>query len=184
MKLTIQARESKSKSEINRIRREGNVPAVIYDKKGTSRAITIMGDEFSAHLRGLEKGCLATQFFEVADGAHKYKAIVKDITYCRTKYDILHIDLMKVEENDEITIHIPVLCKGMDECLGVTEGGQIKRAKRSVKVTLKAKEVPKAFVLDVGHMRLGDALRVRDLNTTEGMKVRLQESLVLVSVSK
>ncbi len=184
MKLTIQARESTSKSEINRIRREGKIPAVVYDKKGASRPVIVLGEEFSAHLRVMEKGCLATQFFEVTEGGQKYKAIVKDIAYCRTKYNVLHIDLMKVEDADEITIHIPILCKGLDECLGVTEGGQIKRVKRSVKVTLKAKEVPKAFVLDVANLRLGEALRVRDLDTTEGMKVRLQESLVLVTVSK
>lgn len=184
MKLTIRARKSTNKSETARIRREGDIPAIIYDRKGESQSVTVLGAEFSAHLRSIEKGCLATQFFEVSAEGEKFRALVKDIAYCRTTYNILHIDLMKVEEEDQVTIHVPVLCKGTDTCVGVTEGGQIKRVKRSVKTTLTVKDVPKAFYLDVSNVRLGESLRVRDLDTKDGMKVRLQESLVLVSVSK
>lgn len=184
MDLTISAREKVSKGENNRIRRAGDIPAVVYDKSGNAKAVTINGAEFHAHLRAIEKGCLATQFFNVTDGKDKFKALIKDITYDRTKYTVLHIDLMKVEDKDDITIHVPVLCKGEDVCAGITEGGQLKRVKRSVKVSLKVGDIPKAFVLDVSKVRLGEALRVRDLDLKEGMNVRLQKTQVLVAVSK
>lgn len=184
MELTVKARKSRAKSEINRIRREGDIPAVVYDRKGESCSVTVSGGEFRAHLRNMEKGCLATQFFQVNEEGKTYKTLVKDITYDRTRYDILHLDLMKVNDEDEVTIHIPVLFKGDDMCVGVKEGGQLKRVKRSVKVTLKVGDIPKAFELDVTNVRLGEALRVRDLDVKEGMKVRLQDSLVLASVSK
>ena len=184
MELTIQARESKSKGELNRIRRAGNIPAVVYNKGEENKSVTISGVEFQAHLRAIEKGTLATQFFTIIDGSEKYKVLLKDITYCRTKYTIQHMDLMKVSDADDVTIHIPVKCKGEDECVGIVEGGQLKKVKRSVKVSLKVKDIPKAFVLDVAKIKLGEALRVRDLDVKEGMTVRLQQSLVLVSVSK
>lgn len=184
MELTIKAREKKSKSEINRIRREGDIPAVVYDKKGNAKSVTVTGTEFHAHLRAIEKGCLATKFFNITDGKEKYKVLIKDITYNRTTYNVLHLDMMKVEDQDQVTIHIPVLCKGEDSCIGINEGGQLKRVKRSVKVSLKVADIPDAFVVDVSKIALGEALRVRDLSLKEGMRVRLQPTQVLVTVSK
>ncbi len=184
MELTITARKQKSKSEINRIRREGDIPAVVYRKGIDSKPVTVSGPQFQAHLRGIEKGCLATQFFNITDGKEKYRVLLKDITYNRTTYDIQHIDMLIVEDSDVITIHVPIICKNEEDCVGIVEGGQLKRVKRSVKTSLKVSDVPKAFVVDVAGVKLGDAIRVRDLELKEGMKVKLQQTQVLVTVSK
>lgn len=184
MELKLEKRDTSKKSELGRIRRDGAIPAVIYLRKGESVPVSLRADVFQAHLRAIPKGCLATAFFTVGYEGKTFKALVKDINYHRTTYNILHVDLMQVEDSDRITVHIPVTCKGVDQCLGVTQGGQLKRVKRSVKVSVPVGEMPQVFELDVTGLELDKSLRVRDLSLTPSMRPRLQEHQILVAVSK
>ena len=184
MKLQLEKRSLTSKSAIGKIRRGGDIPAVIYNSGKESTPVVVNGKEFDAHLRHIRKGCLATQKFEAELDGKKVSLIVKDIQYHRTTYNIEHIDFMELQGAQEITIHVPVVSKGDDSCVGVTQGGQLKRVKRSVKVSMKASEMPEAFVVDVSGLQLGESIRVKDLDVLPSMKVRLQEHQVLFSVSK
>lgn len=184
MELKLTKREISKKSELGRIRREGGIPAVVYLRKGPSVPVFLRADVFQAHLRAITKGCLATAFFNVEFEGKKFKALVKDITYHRTTYDIQHIDLMQVEDSDRITVHIPVVCKGVDQCVGVTQGGQLKKVKRSVKVSVTVAEMPSVFELDVTGLELDKSLRVRDIAFSPSIRPRLQEHQILVAVSK
>ena len=184
MDLKLEKRVAGKKSELSRIRREGNYPAVLYVKGSESVAVEIDGEVFQTHLRNMPEGTLATQIFNVELDGRKFKAITKDIRYHRTTYNIQHIDLMEVADEDLVSVHIPVMCKGVDRCLGITQGGQLKRVKRSVKVTVKVGEMPEVFTLDVTKVQLGESLRVKDVELTPSMKLGISKAQVLVAVSK
>jgi large subunit ribosomal protein L25 len=184
MELKATTRESGKKSELGRIRREGNIPAVIYSSGKEAVPVSIDGVLFRASLRKMTAGCLATQKFKVNFGNETFTVIVKDIHYERTTYDILHIDFMRVAEDDVVTVHVPVVCKGKEQCIGVSQGGQLKVVKRSVKVSMKLKDMPEAFIVDVSPISLGESFRVRDVPMVGSMKPKIDGSQVLLSVSK
>lgn len=172
------------KSDLGRIRRKGDIPGVVYHGGKENTTVTIDGPMFQAHLRAIQKGCLATTRFEVDLDGETFQAIVKDISYHRTTYNIEHIDLMKVTSDQIVTVHVPIVCKGVDTCIGITQGGQLKTEKRSVKISLKVKEMPEAFTLDVSPLSLGESIRVRDLVLTGDMKAKIDGNQILVTVSK
>ena len=85
MKLKIKKRLGEKKSEITEMRRAGDIPAVIYSKKGKTQICTVDGVEFRTHLRHIEKGSLPTVVFECqGDETTAKKVIVKEIQYHRT----------------------------------------------------------------------------------------------------
>ena len=63
MQLEILKREKQSKSEIKKIRREGNIPGVIYNTSKENENIFINGREFDAILRGIKEDRLSTTIF-------------------------------------------------------------------------------------------------------------------------
>jgi large subunit ribosomal protein L25 len=75
MKLSVFPRTLGKKSEINRIRREGGVPAVLYGRDQSMKSFFLKGVELQAILRKLKSGLLATIFFELHEGTHVLKAI-------------------------------------------------------------------------------------------------------------
>ncbi len=185
MDLKLEKRLGNKDSELGAIRRNGDIPAVIYlrEKKG-SVSITVNGVEFAAFLRRMQKGCLSTELLAVEYEGKKTNALVKDISYHRVTYAIEHLDLMEVALDDQVQVNIPVICKGDELCPGVTQGGQIKIVKRALETSVQVKEMPKLFSLDVSVLNLGDSIRIRDLNLSPSMKIAIQRDQVLVVVSK
>src|SRR5690348_9523601 len=115
-KLTVYPRKDLKKSETNRIRREGNIPAVLYGQGHPSEAIWLKGEEVQALLRDLKSGLLATTTFELEGKQKTYKAIIKDIHYHVATYAILHIDFALLEEDREVTVNVPIQILGVAEC--------------------------------------------------------------------
>lgn len=184
MKLNLMKREPRKKGELGKLRRDGNIPAVLYQTGKEGIPVTVDGSVFRAHLRSMTRGCLATQKFEVELDGKTFSCIVKDITYHRTSYNILHLDFMQVKESDVVTLHVPITTKGEDRCVGISQGGQLKRVKRSVKVSCKVSELPESFILDVAPVVLGGVIRVSDVELQPSMKLRENEKQVLIALSK
>ena len=185
MDLKLEKRLGNKKSELGSIRREGNIPAVFYLREGKgSVSVQLNGGDFQSLLRKIQKGCLSTELLSVEYEGKKLHAIVKDISYHRVTYAIEHLDLMEVKTDDLVNVNIPIICKGEEGCPGITQGGQLKMVKRSLRTNVKVSEMPKAFVLDVNTLSLGGSIRIRDLSLTPSMRIGIQRDQVLVVVSK
>lgn len=184
MKLELKKRQEGSKSALKMIRRRGDIPAIVYQSEKESLKVIVDGVQFSKHLREMKKGSLSTVRFECAFEGKSFSAIIKDISYHRTTYRVEHIDLMPIEDTKRIRLNIPILPKDLEDCPGISQGGQLKRAKHSVPVSVKAKYFPEAFRVSVNKLNLGDSIRVRDLEKVETMKVLMAEHQVLLAVSK
>ena len=184
MELKLEKRSVGLKSELKKIKREGNIPAILYGKSGKVDPVIVNGREFETHLRHMKKGCLSTQIFDLSYDGNTYKAIVKDIDYHRVSYAICHLDLMLVKDDETITVKIPVVCTGEDVCVGINQGGQMKTSKRYIKTTLQVSQMPESFVIDVSKMEIGSARKVKDVELTSSMKIRDNKDLTLVSINK
>ena len=77
MKLTVTPRGNKTKGETKVIRREGNIPAILYSTERPCEPIIVNGVEFSTHLRALKPGHLSTTIFTLSDGKKERRVIIK-----------------------------------------------------------------------------------------------------------
>ena len=184
MELRLKKRDVLKKSITKRMRAMGDIPAVLYKKGRENVLVVIDGQEFKKHLQIIPKGQLSTQIFTCEIEGTKLQALVKDISYHRTTYQVRHMDLQIVEPEDRISVHIPLVYKGADRCPGVIQGGYVKLVRRSVPVRLSTKEMIPVFELDVSKLQLGESLRIRDLVTTERMQIHLDPKLVLLTIGK
>ena len=95
MKLKVKTRNAETKKEITCMRREGNIPAVLYAKDQPNRLLEVDGVEFAAHLRKMPEGSLPNTVFHLEDESGQVtKVLVKDIQYHRTTYKVLHLDFL------------------------------------------------------------------------------------------
>ncbi len=163
MKLTVHERKSMKKGETNKIRREGNIPGVLYGKGKANRNIVINGEELRAILRDLKSGLLSTTIFNVHDGKESYRAIIKDIHYHVANYNILHLDLTMLEDHQPISLNVPIQIVGAADCVGVKLGGFLRQVIRSMKVSCLPKDIPQGFVLDVRELGMNQSKRLSDI---------------------
>lgn len=182
MQLTIRKREKK---EIKNLRRTNNIPAIVYAKGKENENIYLDRFELNKRLASLKPGELATIIFTLESENENFKAIVKDIQYFVTSYNIAHIDFMKLDDNAKISVNVPIVFTGLNECKGIKLGGNFHQVIRTLKVRCFPKDLPKEFVIDIANMELGQAKRLSDIvlpKEVEAVSKRLNE--VVVSVTK
>lgn len=184
MKLTVKTREGNKKGVLRAIRREGDIPAILYGAKEKTCSLRVNGSEFQAHLRSLEKGHLPTTVFELHVGKEKVSAIVKEIQYHPTTYQVIHLDFQEMQKGGIIEVNIPVECTHKAECVGVKLGGFLRQVKGHVKVRCAFENLPTSFSVDVQKLGIKQSKRVRDLEMPRGVECLASKEDVVVTVGK
>lgn len=185
-KLTVFQRNDLKKGETNKIRREGNIPGVIYGKGKPNEPVYVKGDEFNAVLRNMKGGLLATTVFELHEGNQRRKAIVKDIQYHRASYAIEHLDFAAVDDKQPVTVNVPIQVVGAADCPGIKLGGFLRQVIRALKVTCLPKDIPSEFVVDISKMNIAESLRLSDIQIPHAVRPlgRMNEVAVVIAKAK
>ncbi len=147
MKLTLAKRTGSTKGEIKKIRREGNIPAVLYGSGSSVEKVFVKGDEFNAILRNLKQGLLPTTLFDLELEGKKYQAVIKDIQYNAATYAVEHIDLFLLfqrqarlrqcaDSDSRESLNVP----------GIKLGGTLRQVIRSLKVACLPHQIPSEFL--------------------------------------
>lgn len=184
MKLTVAKRTSATKSAIKAIRREGNIPAVIYGLGHDVEKITINGSEFQAILRKLPQGQLATSVFEIHLDGKTRKAIVKDVQYNVATYFVEHIDFLLLSSDKPVTVNVPIQILGAADCPGIKLGGTFRQVIRSLKVTCLPKDIPSEFQIDIRELNIAQSKCLSDIAIPSNVRPLAALNQVAVVIAK
>lgn len=184
MKLKTIKRDSNSKGETNRLRREGFIPAIMYHNGKPGHAIAVNDAEFQAILRTVKPGHLPTQRFTLVDAQGKEtSSLIKEIQYHPTTYRVLHLDFEELDAGVAVNVKVPIVCTGVIDCVGLKVGGVLRQVIRHLPVRCLPKDIPTSFELDIREMNLGDKKRLRDLSIPQTLRPlqELKEVAILIA---
>jgi len=164
-------RENVGKKDAAHLRAEKRVPAVIYG-----------GDDqthFSLDLIELSKYVYTADVFkfEIEIGGKKSEAILKDLQFHPVSDRIIHADFLEVIEGKPVKMDLPVHITGSS--IGVRNGGRLAVLFRRIKITGLPKDFPDYAELDITKLRIGMALRIKDLNIPGVTILHHPESIVV-----
>lgn len=185
MKLNLITRADKGKTASRRLRREGVIPAVLYSQGQAGETIAIEKDGFAAYLRQVQKGHLSTTVFTLVDPSGKERqAIVKEIQYHPTNYEVLHLDFEELLKEQATNVKVPIECIGVADCVGVKQGGVLRQVIRHLRVRCLPKDIPADFKLDVSKLEMRQSLRLRDIQLPETLRPLADLNEVAVGIVK
>ena len=184
MKLSLSKRKADKKSEKSLIRHRGNIPAVVYSKGKENHFISVDGNEFNAILRQIPKGHLPTTVIELEGEGLSFKAIVKDIQYESTTYNVLHLDFLELQKETPVNVNVPIRCIGVEECPGIKLGGFLRQVMRHVRVNCLPKDMPKEVVVDVKDLGIKQTRRIKDVVVPQEVAPLAAREDVVVVIAK
>jgi large subunit ribosomal protein L25 len=183
MKLNMIKRVNEKKGDIKVLRRQGQIPSILYSQTRPTESICVNSTEFGACLRQIPQGRLATTVFDLSDGSAQVRAIVKDIQYHPTTYQILHIDFVELVDGKKVSVKVPVECTGVADCSGIKLGGFLRQVIRYVKVECDPNAIPAKFDIDVRDLGIKQTRRVSDIKLPQDVRplAKLDEVLVVIA---
>ncbi len=181
MELSIFKRE---KNQVKKLRHQGYIPAVVYGKGMQNENIYLNKQQLNKKFSKLNFGDLSTCIFTLKGEDQTFKAIIKDIQYFVINYEIMHLDFLKIDEKVKITTKVPIRCIGINECVGIKQGGNFRQMIRAMKVKCLPKDLPKEFIIDITNMEIGSVKRLNDITLPKGVisvSRRLKEVVVTIT---
>ena len=166
-------RENVGKKGANTLRKEGSIPAVVY------------GGKEQLHFSILENEAKKLVFtpnvylIEIDVNGKKFKAILQETQVHPVTDRILHLDFLEIKENSPFKLNLPVRLEGFSK--GVRNGGNLSQNFRTLKVMGLLKDMPEAVKIDITPLKIGEKIRVLDLNIP-GLKFSDPENAVVVGV--
>ena len=161
-KLEAQERQARGSSEARRLRKQGKLPAIIYGHGEAPQNIAV--DQHALN-QVLEHG---KRIVDLAMGGAAQAALIKDVQFDYLGTNPVHVDFMRVSRDERVTVSVPLEFKGTPA--GVAEGGVFVHDQVDIEVECLATEIPESIRVNVGALKIGDALHVRDLELPEGVK--------------
>ena len=163
------AREMQGKGASRRLRHLGKVPAILYGGPLGPQALVLDQQNL---LTMIESEKFYSSIVSVKIGAATQEAIIKDVQMHPARHAVVHVDLQRVVENEQIRLHLPIHFRGEAACPGVkTQGGIVSHMRSDVEVTCLPKDLPEFLEIDLSAMSLDDTLFLSDIPLPAGLTI-------------
>jgi len=159
-----------------RLRREGKIPAVIYGKEIESTPISVDAKEFL----NIMKTHGETTLLNLEIQGNNHTVLTKEIQRDTMKGMIIHVDFQKVSMTDKVEFNLPIALKGDAE--GVKMGGVLQFQKREVTAKAMPKDMIEVLEVDISNLKIGDVLKVSDLEVDDKITILDDPDEIVVSV--
>jgi large subunit ribosomal protein L25 len=166
--LIAEFRQDQGKGASRRLRLQGKVPAIIY---GGGREPRSLSFDHNKLLRQMDNEAFYSSILNVKVGDNSQAAIVKDVQRHPAKRQVLHIDLQRILEDEEIRMNIPLHFLGEETAPGIKAGGSVARLMSEVEITCLPRNLPEYLEVDISGMELDDMLHLSDLKVPEGVEI-------------
>lgn len=149
-------RDKLGKSNSKSLRKDGNVPCVLY------------GGKESIHFHVMDNSILNLVYtpkvyiVKLDINGKKYDAIIKDIQFHPVTDKVNHIDFFEIDMNKPINIGLPVKTFGDSE--GIKQGGKLHIHSHRLLVKGLIKDFPDTLDIDISNLALGKSLKVGEVS--------------------
>ena len=164
-----ETRNDQGKGASRRLRRAGQVPAILYGGKGEPSNITL--NQLSL-LTMIDNEKFYSSIINIKLDGKDQQAIVKDVQMHPAKAQVLHVDLQRVLADQPIRLHLPIHFLNQNTCPGVkTQGGQVSHLRTDIEISCLPKDLPEAIEVDMGAMSLNETIFLKDVKLPAGVTV-------------
>ncbi|MDR1413446.1 MAG: 50S ribosomal protein L25 [Puniceicoccales bacterium] len=177
LKLSVAKRTEFGRGMMKRLRKSGNVPAIVYGHSG-STSLTVRDKDLRDLLK--KKGQSAALVDISIDGKETLLSDIADIQRDPVTDAFLHVDFHEVLQTEKMTTIVPLKFSG--EPVGVkVKGGILDIARHEVSVRCFPADLPALIGVDIGALDIGDIIHLGNLQIPQGVELLGDHATPVVS---
>jgi large subunit ribosomal protein L25 len=178
--LAVTARDESEKVEV--MRKNGDVPAVVYGTKQVPIAITLSGKEFEK----VRKEAGESTIVELSGLEEPIEVLIKSVDFHPVKQQVTHVDFYAFERGKDMTTTVPLEFIG-EAPVEESKDGSVTKVLYEVEVTCRPSHLPSHIDVDIsGLVHVEDKIHISDLKAPEGVVVEgdPEDPVVVVSAAR
>ncbi|MCB1424346.1 MAG: 50S ribosomal protein L25/general stress protein Ctc, partial [Notoacmeibacter sp.] len=164
--LTAVKRDRAGKGSSRALRRNGQIPAVIYGDKKAPVSIALPYKE--VHLK-IHAGGFMTTIATINVDGEKIQVLPKDYQMDPVRGFTTHVDFLRVSRNTMVTVEVPVHFLNDEAAPGIKRGGVLNVVRHEVEVECPANAIPDALEIDLTGLDIGDSVHISAVKLPKGV---------------
>ena len=160
--LPVEPRDKLGSANSRRYRRAGMIPCILYGGGQENVRLVTEAAQFGEILKA------HTAIVRLKQGDNEQTALIREVTWDTFGEFVEHIDLTRVELEDQVKIRVPVEFVGV--AAGVAAGGVLHVVANEVEVLSRVGSIPSELRVDISRLEIGDAVHIGDLDYPESVQ--------------
>ena len=160
-------RNSNSSGQINKLRTDGFIPAVLYGGKKDNLNISLK----KLHLQEIiNTETFMSKVFEMDIDGSAEKVLPRDVAYDPVSDEPIHIDFMRIVKGSKLALEIPVKFINSEKSPGLKKGGVLNIVRRKVELKCPAENIPDEIIVDLDNTEINSSLKISSVKLPENVK--------------
>ncbi|HLB55977.1 MAG TPA: 50S ribosomal protein L25/general stress protein Ctc [Coxiellaceae bacterium] len=152
-----QARVASGKPAARRLRREDKVPAIVY---GTDKAPMPISLSHNKVIKALEHESVYSHILTLNIDKNPEKVVLKALLRHPTKPRIMHMDFLRINTKEKLTMRVPLHFLGEDKAPGIKDMGVLSKLITHVDVSCLPADLPEFIAVDISGLKIGDSIHM------------------------
>ena len=164
-------RVTNTKGELNSLRVNGNVPAIIYGGTEKNQKISL-SKKVVKNL--IEKENFLSNIIKLSIEGKAENVLPREITYDVVTDEPTHIDFLRIVKGAKVILEISVKFINHDKSPGLKRGGVLNIVRRRVELKCPTENIPNKLVVDLENKEIGESFKISSIKLPEGVTPTIQ----------
>ncbi len=175
IKLQVEKREGLGKNIAKKLRRQGQIPGVLYGK-GESTAVKVSRGDFDR----VYKMAGTSTIIDLEIEGETFPTLIKEVQEHPFKDQYLHVDFQKVDMNKPVKVIVPIVLTGKENIK--LQPSVLVQQLDEIEIECLPKYIPESAQVDVSNIDFNTPIYVSDLDVSKNENITvLEEPDVLVA---
>ena len=155
--LEANIRDNKTKGELNAIRNNGEVPAIVYGGKDENQKVSISKKKLKYLI---EKENFLSNIITLNVGGKNLNVLPREVKYHILSDDPTHVDFLRILPGVKIKIEVPVNFINHDKSPGLKRGGVLNIVRRKIELRCPSEKIPENITIDLDGVDIGESFKI------------------------
>ena len=171
-KLEAIARETKTKSDLNKLRAEGMVPGILYGDVEKNIKLSVKKNTLDYFLKNTN---FKSKVISISLDGNEHQVLPRDIEFDRISNQPIHVDFQKLSANTKVIVSISVKFLNEEICPGLKMGGVLNIVRRKVELNCPADKIPSELIVDLEKREIGESIHISAIDLPEGVTPTIKD---------
>ena len=169
--LDANIRNTKTKGELNSLRNNGSVPAIIYGGEAQNEKVSISKKLLKILI---DKENFLSNIVTLNVDGKPQNVLPREIKYDVITDEPIHVDFLRVVQGIKIRIEIPVQFINHEKSPGLKRGGVLNIVRRKVELRCPSEKIPESIVIDLDGVDIGESFKISSVKLEEDVVPTIQ----------
>jgi large subunit ribosomal protein L25 len=159
-------RTSTTTGQVNKIRSDGFIPAVLYGGKKSNLNISLK----KLQLKDIIKTeTFMSKVFDLDIDGSAEKALAREVAFDPVSDEPIHIDFIRIVKGSKLILEIPVKFINSDMSPGLKKGGVLNVVRRKVELKCPTENIPNEIIVDLNNIEINTSLKISSVKLPENV---------------